>query len=323
MCFINPIRNQERLLIGDSPAANGNYHGLDYLAVRTDLPDLPHEDHVEIKKILQEVSVNAKLGWSAGATLEDFCIENLLPWVAKDDSESYAELACSLKLNTLNQKWAQFKLRSIHGLVFKPEDSVRITEAILGMKQRLVQDAQTDNSSSDAIHLTSLLTETLLFSATEEVLTDWFKFLASHESLRKSILTETQERLLYELLPKPIVRLAQQKLQTLRLPLGDNQSPSDTESEEITEEDFWCWIYLCASDNDESAITWAFENLKRRKSDLRTMTFCFLDKARLDSNRFLSEIFTDKEVRKHLFLKEGRFLALLFIKETIRTRTKI
>jgi hypothetical protein len=29
----------------------------------------------------------------------------------------------------------------------------------------------------------------------------------------------------------------------------------------------------------------------------------------LDSNRFLSEIFTDKEVRKHLFLKEGRFFS--------------
>ncbi|MDE0314144.1 MAG: NACHT domain-containing protein, partial [Candidatus Poribacteria bacterium] len=125
--YINRIRNQERLLIGDSPATNGNYHGLDYLAVRTDLPDLHHEDHVEIKKILQDVSVNAKLGWGVGATLEDFCIENLLPWVAKDDPESYAELACSLKLNTLNQKWAQFKLSSIQGLIFQPEDCEKIT----------------------------------------------------------------------------------------------------------------------------------------------------------------------------------------------------
>ena len=166
--YIDRIRNQERLLIGDSPAANGNYHGLDYLAVRTDLPDLHHEDIVEIKKILQDVSLNAKLGWSVGATLEDFCIENLLPWVAKYDPENYAELACSLKLNTLNQKWAQFKLSSIQGIIFYPEDREKITEAILEMKQRLVQDIQTDNSSSDAVYLTSLLTETLLFSASEE-----------------------------------------------------------------------------------------------------------------------------------------------------------
>ncbi|MXV83768.1 hypothetical protein F4Z98_10410, partial [Candidatus Poribacteria bacterium] len=169
--YIDRIRNQERLLIGDSPAANGNYHGLDYLAVRTDLPDLHHEDHVEIKKILQDVSVNAKLGWGVGATLEDFCIENLLPWVAKDDHKSYAKLACELKINTLNQKWAQFKLSSIHGLIFQPEDCEKITEAILGMKQRLAQDAQADNSSSDVIYLTSLLTETLLFSASEDRLT--------------------------------------------------------------------------------------------------------------------------------------------------------
>ena len=307
--YIDRIRNQERLLIGDSPAANGNYHGLDYLAVRTDLPDLHHEDIVEIKKILQDVSLNAKLGWSAGATLEDFCIENLLPWVAKDDPESYAELACSLKLNTLNQKWAQFKLGSIPGLIFKSEDRERITEAILGMKQRLVQDAQTDNSSSDTIHLTSLLTETLLFSASKEQLIDWFEFLASHESLRKSIFTPTLQVLFNELLPEPIVKLVQQKLEISQLSLVGNQSSSEIESEKITKEDFWCWIYLCISDNDESTITWAFENLKRRKSDLRTITFYFLDKARLDSNRFLSEIFTDKEVRKHLFLKDGRFFS--------------
>ncbi|RKU19603.1 hypothetical protein C6500_10560 [Candidatus Poribacteria bacterium] len=307
--FINPIRNQERLLIGDSPAVNGNYHGLAYLAIRTDLPDLHHEDHVEIKKILQDVSVNAKLGWSVGATLEDFCIENLLPWVAKDDPESYAELACSLKLNALNQKWAQFKLGSIPGIIFKPEDRERIAEAILGMKQRLLQDIQIDNSSGNIRYLTSLLTETLLFSASDEQLIDWFEFLASHESLRELIFTPIQQVLFNELLPEPIVELVQQKLETFQFSLPGNQSSSEIESEKIREEDFWCWIYLCISDNDESTITWAFENLKRRESDLRTITFCFLDKARLDSNRFLSEIFTDKEVRKHLFLKDGRFFS--------------
>lgn len=306
---IERIRNQERLLIGDSPAANGNYHGLDYLAVRTDLPDWHHEDRVEIEKILQDVSVNAKLGWGVGATLEDFCIENLMPWVAKYDSKGYAELACSLKLNTLNQQWAQFKLSSIQGLIFEPEDCTKITEAILEMKQRLIQDVQEDNSSSDTIYLTSLLTETLLFSASEEALTDWFEFLASQELLRKSIFTPLQEILINELLPESIVKLAQQKLEPSQLLFVGNQSPSGIESEKITEEDFWCWIYLCVSNNDENTTTWAFENLKRRESDLRTMTFCFLDKARLDSNRFLSEIFTDKEVRKHLFLKEGRFFS--------------
>ena len=213
--YIDRIRDHERLLIGDSPAANGNYHGLDYLAVRTDLPDLRHEDHVEIKKILQDVSVNAKLGWNVGATLEDFCIDNLMPWVAKYNSKSYAELACSLKLNTLHQQWAQFKLSSIQGLIFQPEERIKITEAILEMKQRLVQDIQADSSSSDTIYLTSLLTETLLFCASKEKLTDWFEFLASQEPLRVSICYDTLPCLLRELLPETIVKLAQQKLETL------------------------------------------------------------------------------------------------------------
>ena len=305
---IDRIRNQERLLIGDSPAANGNYHGLDYLAVRTDLYDLHHEDIVEIKKILEDVSVSAKLGGGRGATLEDFCIENLMPWVARCDSDGYAELACALKLNALNQKWAQFKLRSIPGIIFKPEDRERITEAILGMKQRLVQDIKTDDSSN-VNYLTSLLTETLLFSASAEQLTDWFEFLASHESLRQSTFTPLQEVLINRLLPESIVKLVQQKLKTPQSLLLANQVPSNKESEKITEEDFWWWIYLCICDNDEDAVSWTFENLKRRDSDLQTMTFCFLDKATSDSNRFLSEIFTDKEVRKHLFLTEGRFFS--------------
>lgn len=301
------IRDQERLLIGDSPAANGNYHGLDHLAVRTDLPDLHHEDIVEIKKILKDVSANVELGQTRASTLEDFCIKNLMPWVAKYDSESYAELACSLKLNALNQEWARLPLSSIHGIMFKPEDRKKMTEAILGMKQRLIQDIQVDNSSSEVISLTSSLTEILLFSASEEQLTDWFEFLASHEALRKSTFRLLLQTLINELLPESIVKLAQQKLETSQLSLLGNQSSSDIEPEKITEEDFWSWIYLCASDDEEDTGTWAFENLKQRESDLRTMTFCFLNKATSDSNRFLSDIFTDQEVRKHLFLKDGRF----------------
>ena len=302
---IDRIRNQERLLIGNSPAAHGNYRQLDDLAVRTDLPDLHHEDIAGIKKILKDVSANVELGQTRASTLEDSCIKNLLPWVAKYDIESYAELACSLKLNALNQKWARLPLSSIQGIMFKPEDRKKMTEAILGMKQRLVQDIKVDNSSSEVISLTSSLTEILLFSASGEQLTDWFEFLASHEALRESIFTPTQQVLFNELLPKSIVKLVQQKLKTS---LG-NQFSSDIELEKITEKDFWSWLYLCISDNDEDTVTWAFENLKRRESDLRTMTFCFLEIATSDSNRFLSEIFADKKVRRHLFLTDGRFFS--------------
>ena len=307
--LLNRIRNQERLLTDESTADNlkGNYHGLDYLAVRTDLPDLCREDQVQIKKVLHNISVNAELVRSMWSTLENFYMVSLMPWVAKYDSKSYAELACNLKLNTLNQQWAQFKLCSIQGLIFQPDDCAKITEAILKMKQRLVQDIQVDSLSSDTIDLTSLLTETLLFCAPEEELTDWFEFLVSHEPLRESIFTETLQVLLNTLLSEPVLRFVQQKLKIPRSSSLDNQFPSNIVSEKITEEDFWWWIYLCISDSDEDTVTWALENLKRRKSDLRVMTYYFLDKAMSDSNRFLSGIFMDKEVRKHLFLKDGRF----------------
>lgn len=302
--YIDRIRNKERLLVGDSPAANGNYHGLDYLAVRTDLPDLHHEDILKIKKILKDVSLNAKLGRSVGATREDFCIENLMPWVAKCDSDGYAALACALKLNALNQKWAQFKLGSIPGIIFKPEDRERITEAILGMKQRLVQDIKTDDSSS-VNYLASLLTETLLFSASEEQLIDWFEFLASYEPLRISIDYKPLADLLNELLPKSVVKFAQKKLEDLRFSVSDNQTLPNDERQEFSKEEFWCMLYAYAAPINEETVKYALEDLKMREPD-STGTFPMLRLSLSDPKLFLDEILIDEKIQEHLFSDNGK-----------------
>ena len=302
------VSNQEQLLTGESPEANvkGNYHGLDYLAVRTDLPDLRSEDMVEIKKVLHHISANAKFAQGLSASLEGFCIENLLPWVAKYESEGYAKLACDLKINALNQRFAYLTQLEVQGFIFQPGDSQKITEAILEVKNTLDQGK---DFYVEVEWLTSLLTEILLFSATEEMLTDWFNFLAVYEPLRYSVCYEPLSDLFKKLLPKSIVRLVRQKSETLRSSASDDQPLSNDESKEFSEEEFWNWIYLWASDNDEDVATWALENLKRRKSDGHTITFYSIWKATLDANLFLSEILIDEEVRKHLFLKEGRFFS--------------
>ena len=291
--FINDIRNQKRLLTGDSPEVNANrgYFGLDCLAVRKDLPAWCDEDQNEITKISHYISDNLERGVS----------KDLIPWIAKYAPEGYRELSCNLKINALNPEHPPYALRVSQELIFQQDDRERITEAILKMKEYLVQ------GDDSALERARVLTEILLFSASGDKLIDWFKFLASHESLRKSIFTETLQVLLNKLLSEPVVRFVQQKLKTLRSPSLDNQFPSNIESEKITEEDFWWWIYLCISDDDENTITWTLENLKRRKSNLHSITFYSLYKATLDSNQFLSEVLTDKDVRKHLFLKDGRF----------------
>ena len=310
--YINRIRDQEKLLTGESPADNvkGNYHGLGYLAVRTDLPDLRNEDLVEIKKLLHHISANAKLGQGVGATLEDFCIKNLMPWIAKYDPESYAKLACSLKLNALNQEWARLPLSSIQGIMFKPEGREEITEAILGMRQRLVQGVQADNSSGETISLTSVLTETLLFSASEEQLTDWFEFLASHESLRESIVHKPLADLLKELLPKSIVKLARQKLEEFRSSVSDNQTLSNDAPHEFSEEDFWCTLYAYAAPINEETVKYALEDLKMREPD-STGTFPMLRLALSDSKQFLDEMLVDEKIKEHLSSKNGRQLRVL------------
>ena len=297
------VSNQEQLLTGESPEANvkGNYHGLDYLAVRTDLPDLRSEDIVEIKKLLHYISANSQLGRSRSASLEGFCIENLIPWFAKYAPEDYSEFACSFKINALNPECLPYVLLTTQGLIFQQDDCEKITEAILKTKQYLTQEG--DSSLQRA----RLLTEILLFSASEDSLTDWFKFLISHEPLRVSTCYEPLPYLLEQLLPKSIVKLARQKSETLWSSTSDNQTLFNSESQEFSKEEFWCWIYLCASDNDEDITTAALENLKRRKSDVHTLTFYPLFKTTLDANRFLSEIVTDEKVRRHLFLKDGCF----------------
>ena len=266
--FIERIRDQEQLLTGDSPEvnANGVYYDLGCLAVRKDLPAWCDEDQNEIKEISHYTSANPERGIS----------KDLIPWIAKYAPEIYRELSCDLKINALNPEYSPSRLRGTQELVFEQTDRERITKAILEMKEGLVQG---DDSSGRRVRL---LTEILLFSASDDKLIEWFEFLASHESLRKSIFTETLQVSLNKLLPEPVVKFVQQKLKIPRSSSLDNQFPFNIESEEITEEDFWWWIYLCISDNDENLVTWALENLKRRKSNLHSITFHSLCKATLD-----------------------------------------
>ena len=290
---IERIRNHEQILTGESPEVNANrwYRGLDYLAVRTDLDRLCDEDQDEIKKILDYISVNPKKRVS----------ENLIPWVAKYELERYSKFACDSKINALNPEYPPYMLLATQGLIFEQNDCERITEAILEMKQRLFQDVQADNSSSDTIYLTSLLTEILLFSASEEVLTDWFEFLALHELLRGIICYESLPYLLEQLLPKSIAELARQKLEILGPGATDHQSMSNEGSEKLPERDYWSVLYAFGTQTDEELITWALKELKLRKSDLTAGTFILMSLALSDPKRFLDEILNSKEIRKHLF----------------------
>ena len=301
---VDRIRSKEQLLTGDSPEANvkGNYHSFDYLAVRTDLPCLTQHDQVEIKKTLHHISMKVELSQSVGATFEDYCIENLIPWVAKYDSENYANLACDIKLNALNQKWAQFKLLSIQGLIFNTGDCERITEAIFKMKENL---AQGSDFYADIEWLTSLLTESLLFSASEKVLTDWFEFLALHECLRVSICYEPLPSLMEILLPESIVKLAQRKLEAFQSSAPDNQNLSDNESGEFSEEEFWYALYAYGPRGQMNTVESALEKLKLKDPD-STGTFPLLHLALSDSKQFLDETLNNDRIQEHLFSQNSR-----------------
>ena len=288
---IDRIRNHEQILTGESSEVNANrgYHGLDYLAVRTDLDGLCDEDQDEIKKILDYISVNPKKRLS----------ENLIPWVAKYELESYSKFACDSKINALNPEYPPYVLRATQGLIFQQNDRERITKAILEVKQDLTQ------GDDPSLGRANLLTEILLFSAPEDILTDWFEFLASHAPLREVICYKPLRYLLEQLLPKPIVKLARQKLEELRSSVVDNSPPSNGESKEFPEEEFWCMLYAYAVPINEETIKYALEELKMREPD-STGTYPMLRLALSDPKQFLDEMLVDDKIKEHLSSKDGR-----------------
>ena len=289
--FINRIRNQERILTGDSPETNANrgYFDLGCLAVRKDLSLWCDEDQNEIKRISHYVSVSPEKGVN----------KDLIPWIAKYDPEGYRELSCNLKINALNPEYPLYALRVTQELIFERKDCKRITEAILEMKECLLQGNDSSCEYAD------LLTEILLFSASEDRLTDWFEFLASHEPLRFSICYEPLPYLLVELLPESIVELARQKLEKLRSSVSDNQPLSNDESQEFSEEEFWCTLYAYGTPVDENSVKFALSELKLRKPD-STGTYPMLRLALSNSKQFLDEMLIDKRIQEHLFSKNGR-----------------
>lgn len=301
--IIMSIRNHKKLLPSDSLEVNlkGSYDEFGSLAVRIDLPDLRDDDLVKIKAVLFYISDNSKLGKNVSASLEDFCIENLLPWIAKYDPEVYSELAYKLKLNSLKQKWAQFKLLSIQGLIFKQEDNEKIIEAILEIRQRLVQE---EKFYQEIAWLAHLLTETLLFCDSEKVLIDWFKFLATHEELRNSICYETLPDLFGILLPDAIVELAQLNLEKLRTSACDTNI-SENSSEKFSEESYWCTLFSFGNNDKKKTVEYALEDLKMRQPD-SPGTYPMLRLALSDPKLFLNETLTDERIQRHLYSKNGR-----------------
>ena len=307
--YISRIRDQEQLLKGDSPSANveGNYHGLDYLAVRKDLPNLRDDDLVKIREVLHYISDNVEWGKSAAATLEDFCVKNLTPWLAKNNPQNYSEFACNFMINFLSPDYQAYLLRYVQSIIFHQNDSKRISEAILEMKECLTQNIES------SLERARMFTEILLFNASQESLIDWFEFLAVHAPLRISICFIPISNLLGKLLPESILELAEEKFIKLRSSLSAAQLFSDNGQKELSEFEYWSALYAYGTQVNEKVATWAFDELRLRNPDSNA-TYPLLKITLSDSKRFLDEILTDEKIRKHLFCKESVKLILSIYK---------
>ena len=297
----NRLRDHEQILKGDSAVANveGSYHGLDYLAVRTDLPDLQTDDYVKIKEVLQLITENVEWGKSRVTTLEDSCVKNLTPWFAKNSPKIYSEFTCNFMINFLSPDYPDYMLRYLQGIIFHQNDCKRISKAILEIKECLTKNIES------SLGRVSMFTEILLFCGSEVILTNWFIFLASQEPLRSSICNRSLVNLFEYLLPSSIVELAQKKLEEHRDSSHEDQNPSDHTSEDFSEEKYWCALFAYASKIENKTVKYALEDLKMRKPD-SSGTFPMLRLAYSDPKLLLDETLIDENIQKHLFSQNGK-----------------
>ena len=224
-------------------------------------------------------------------------MQELMPWCAKFEPEDYAKLACDFKVDVLKHNAPLYNLHGVQGVIFEPNDRAKLTAAILGMQQRLAQE---DTSSQNIAHDASLLTQTLLFTATADELMEWFEFLAEHEPLRPSIAWTPFLMLFPYLLPESIVKLARQKVQALPLPSSDAQTTAKDGTRTWSEQEYWCALYAYGTQIDEDAVTVAVEELKRREPDSKE-AFHLLQLARREPQYFGKQVLGDEKIQQHLF----------------------
>lgn len=169
------------------------------------------------------------------------------------------------------------------------------------MQQRL---AQGDTSSQNIAHDASLLTQTLLFTATADELMEWFEFLAEHEPLRPSIAWAPFLMLFPYLLPESIVRRARQKVQALPLTPTDAQTKANDGTLIWSEPEYWCALYAYGTRPEPDAVNWAMDELKRREPNAAG-TFPLLRLALSEPHHFLVHAATDETLHRHLFAENS------------------
>ena len=301
--FVSRYRDKEPLFTSESLEENAKrgYHGLGQLAVRTDLPALRKLDRVKIKKVLRYILPDAGRHQNHSMTLEVAGMQELMPWCAKFEPEDYAKLACDFKVDILKHNAPLYNLHGVQGVIFEPNDCAKLTEAILGMQHRLAQE---DTSSQNIAHDASLLTQTLLFTATADELMEWFEFLAEHEPLRPSIAWTPFLMLFPYLLPESIVKLARQKVQALPLPSSDAQTTAKDGTLPWSEQEYWCALYAYGTHPEPDAVNLAMDELKRREPNAAG-TFPLLCLALSEPHQFLVHAATDERLHRHLFAENS------------------
>jgi hypothetical protein len=210
-----------------------------------------------------------------------------LPWLAKYRPHIYAEFACQSKLDALSQESPKSLLNWVQSTTYHPKDNAAITEAMMNFKPRLVH---WDKRDDDAEYHAALLTEILLFTASDEQLEEWFQFLADHDHLRRAIFYRPIPELLGWLRPESVAESARTK--------------ADTSEGDSPELEYLCLLGGYGTHRSAETLAWVMDKLRTRASDAPEVYQLVLWLLCAPSDQIIDALH-DEKIKPHLIDDEG------------------
>lgn len=188
------------------------------LAVRTDLPEMGKVDQDELVRRVGTIMRVPHLRSSLQLCGWGWKLENLWPWLARNDLSELLRCVSALRLKALSYDEPAHLLRS---LVASEDDGDASMNALLS--QRTLDWGRRLASSGSATDWSELITELLLFLGNKQDTISWFELAADHAKLRWSVTIYPNPQVISHLLPSSAYAHCRKRL----LMLEPGKSPEE------------------------------------------------------------------------------------------------
>lgn len=298
------IRKNKVLFFEDGSSLKSGVGDLKNLAIRMDLPELLPGHKEEIIGYIEDLVETVELYKSRGRRIEDARFEEFWPWVAKFFPNKLNELTGRLILKALSYEHPYILLLFLGGtqFLYSAGQKDAIIKAIIELKDRLL-DSEKPSAIKDFV--LSLLTELMLFNASEETLKEWLNSIEGSKKFMDSLHLYPIPELLYFLLPKSLIAYAKNKTKMLSKEINKS-----SEEEMVSRFNFWCHIWACSTKEDPEDFEWAKNQLAKDEINHKVEFCLFALLAASGSVNLWHDIIDNPKIRRYLNDENFRTLFL-------------